>query len=82
MGNIYSPRLIVEEGAIIEGSCSMIKERETSDEEEAAASGYASPGEESAAPGLYDSAESADAELTEEIDDGDQDEESAGAARV
>ncbi|MEJ7623527.1 MAG: polymer-forming cytoskeletal protein [Pyrinomonadaceae bacterium] len=29
MGNIQSPRLIVEEGAILEGSCSMMKARET-----------------------------------------------------
>lgn len=81
MGNIYSPRLIVEEGAIIEGSCSMLKERETSDEEEAA-SGYTSPSEDSAAPGLYDSAESDDAELTDEIADEDEDGEIVGAARV
>lgn len=29
MGNISSPRLIIEEGAILEGSCSMLKARET-----------------------------------------------------
>lgn len=29
MGNIQAPRLIIEEGAILEGSCSMIKARET-----------------------------------------------------
>ncbi|MGB7203072.1 MAG: polymer-forming cytoskeletal protein [Pyrinomonadaceae bacterium] len=33
MGNIQSPRLIVEEGAILEGSCSMLKARETQEEE-------------------------------------------------
>jgi cytoskeletal protein CcmA (bactofilin family) len=38
MGNIHSPRLIVEEGAILEGSCSMLKARETQEEEVAAAS--------------------------------------------
>jgi len=37
MGNIQSPRLIVEEGAILEGSCSMLKARETHEEEVAAA---------------------------------------------
>ena len=36
MGNIHSPRLIVEEGAILEGSCSMLKARETQEEEVAA----------------------------------------------
>jgi cytoskeletal protein CcmA (bactofilin family) len=39
MGNIQSPRLIVEEGAILEGSCSMLKAREVQ-EEEVAASEY------------------------------------------
>ncbi len=33
MGNIQSPRLIVEEGAILEGSCSMLKARENQEEE-------------------------------------------------
>ena len=33
MGNIQSPRLIIEEGAILEGSCSMLKARETQEEE-------------------------------------------------
>ena len=37
MGNIQSPRLIIEEGAILEGSCSMLKARETQEEEVAAA---------------------------------------------
>jgi cytoskeletal protein CcmA (bactofilin family) len=32
MGNIQSPRLIIEEGAILEGSCSMIKARETQEQ--------------------------------------------------
>lgn len=36
MGNIHSPRLIVEEGAILEGMCSMIQARETQEEEVAA----------------------------------------------
>lgn len=36
LGNISSPRLIIEEGAILEGSCSMLKARETQEEEVAA----------------------------------------------
>ena len=39
LGNIQSPRLIVEEGAILEGSCSMLKAREVQ-EEETGAVGY------------------------------------------
>lgn len=38
MGNIQSPRLIIEEGAILEGSCSMLKARETEEEVAAASS--------------------------------------------
>ena len=38
MGNISSPRLIIEEGAILEGSCSMLKAREI--EEGGSSSGY------------------------------------------
>jgi cytoskeletal protein CcmA (bactofilin family) len=37
LGNIQSPRLIVEEGAILEGSCSMLKAREVQEEEVASA---------------------------------------------
>lgn len=33
MGNISSPRLIIEEGAILEGSCSMLKALESQQEE-------------------------------------------------
>jgi cytoskeletal protein CcmA (bactofilin family) len=44
MGNIHSPRLIIEEGAILEGSCSMLKARETQEEEAvAAAAQYEEP---------------------------------------
>lgn len=37
MGNIQSPKLIVEEGAILEGSCSMLKARENREKAVAAA---------------------------------------------
>ena len=37
LGNIQSPRLIVEEGAILEGSCTMLKAREIQEEEAVAA---------------------------------------------
>jgi len=61
MGNIQSPRLIVEEGAIIEGSCSMIKAREVQEEAAVAvASHYTEP----AAVTTY-----SDATTTEEEDE-------------
>ena len=77
MGNIHSPRLIVEEGAILEGSCSMLKARETQEEEAvAAAVQYEQPAlsEVAAAEDIDDSA----AYLT----DDDDDEETAEAAAV
>jgi cytoskeletal protein CcmA (bactofilin family) len=44
IGNIQSPRLIIEEGAILEGGCSMLKARETQ-EEEADGTAYAEESE-------------------------------------
>lgn len=43
MGNIQSPKLIVEEGAILEGSCSMLKARENREKTIAAASPVVEP---------------------------------------
>lgn len=43
LGNIQSPRLIVEEGAILEGSCNMLRARETQEEEAVAADQYDVP---------------------------------------
>ena len=77
MGNIQSPRLIVEEGAILEGSCSMIKARETEQEEvaTAAAEQYEEPAEEES----YETELSADTddETTSLFEETDDDEESA-----
>ena len=61
MGNIQSPRLIVEEGAILEGSCSMLKARETREEEDAAAQ-YQEPGPE---PTAYEETLSAELDAEE-----------------
>ena len=43
MGNIQSPKLIVEEGAILEGSCSMLKARENREKTIAAAAPVVEP---------------------------------------
>lgn len=85
MGNIHSPRLIVEEGAILEGSCSMLKARETQEEEAvAAAVEYDEPEatptySTTAAAAVVEEDDSA-AYLTDE--DEDDDEEAADAAVV
>lgn len=80
MGNIQSPRLIVEEGAILEGSCSMLKARESQEEEAvSAAAEYEEP--QSTQIALVEEEEDDDdaAYLTDEDDDED---ESADAAKV
>jgi cytoskeletal protein CcmA (bactofilin family) len=43
MGNIQSPRLIIEEGAILEGSCSMLKARESQEAPVPAPAKYEAP---------------------------------------
>lgn len=75
MGNIHSPRLIVEEGAILEGSCSMLKAREVQEEEAVAA---AVQYEQQTIPTLVDPEPDDSAAYLAEIDD----EESAEAASV
>ncbi len=70
MGNIQSPRLIVEEGAILEGSCNMLKARET--QEEAAvttAAQYEEPQPTSIALADDDEPDDSDAYLTSDDDD-------------
>lgn len=82
LGNIQSPRLIIEEGAILEGSCNMLKARETQEEEAVAAAAQYEEEEEAASIALTDDDEADDtaAYLTgmEEEDE----EEEADAARV
>jgi cytoskeletal protein CcmA (bactofilin family) len=85
MGNIHSPRLIIEEGAILEGSCSMLKARETQEEEAvAAAAQYEVP--ETVAEITEENEDEADdsaAYLTDDDDEDEtEDEESADAAAV
>jgi cytoskeletal protein CcmA (bactofilin family) len=79
MGNIQSPRLIVEEGAILEGSCSMLKARETQEEEAvSAATQYSTTTAGAATVDEDDDDEQAELYLT----DKDDDEETADAAAV
>ena len=76
MGNISSPRLVVEEGAVLEGSCSMLKARETQEEETAAAQ-YKQP--ETAA---VEAEETEDEPLSGLFDNDDNEDEQADAASV
>ena len=77
MGNIHSPRLIVEEGAILEGSCSMLKAREIQEEEAVAAAVQYEQ------PTIPEVAESNDDAFTSYLtDDEDEEDETAEAATV
>lgn len=80
MGNIHSPRLIVEEGAILEGNCSMLQAREIQEEEAVAATAAQYQPAPAPLPLIADEVSDEDeAALLAEDDD---DEESAEAAKV
>ena len=75
LGNISSPRLIIEEGAILEGSCSMLRARETQ-EEAVASNEYRTP--EATLPLTADDDDAEDEDLDTSAylaDDDDEDEE-------
>ncbi len=82
MGNISSPRLIVEEGAILEGSCNMLKARETQEEEAVAvaAAKYEEP--EITVPETEDAEDDDAAAYMVDEDEIDEDDETADAATV
>jgi cytoskeletal protein CcmA (bactofilin family) len=81
LGNIQSPRLIIEEGAILEGSCSMLKALETQ-EEMAATAATASAATQYQQPTIA-AASSDDADPLAYLSaDEDDSEEAAGAAAV
>lgn len=83
LGNIQSPKLIIEEGAILEGSCSMLKARESQEEKAVSVtSQYSTAQATSTAAADADDETQAELYLTEKDDDEDDDEESAEAASV
>lgn len=85
MGNIHSPRLIVEEGAILEGSCSMLKARETQEEEAvSAAARYDEPEPAAAEEDLAEDDDSAASYMTDDDDahDEEEDREEADVAAI
>lgn len=77
MGNISSPRLIIEEGAVYEGTCSMLKARETQEEDVAAAQ-Y----EESEPLEIEEPEDEVTSGLFDRDEQDDDEEEQAGAAAV
>jgi cytoskeletal protein CcmA (bactofilin family) len=55
VGNIATPKLVIEDGAIFEGGCSMLKAREASDKQTASASSTSSYGSSSSSTSSYGS---------------------------
>lgn len=87
LGNIQSPRLIVEEGAILEGSCTMIKALESQEEKAAAAAAasFEEPEASEPEPAVEDDEDSklfGSSSLDEDESDDDDAEESASVASI
>ena len=80
MGNIQSPRLIVEEGAILEGSCSMLKARETQEEEAVSAATQYSTTPATSSTVADDDEEDDDAQAELYMSDKDDDDDEAAEA--
>lgn len=80
MGNIQSPRLIVEEGAILEGSCSMLKARETQEEEAVSAATQYSTTPATSSTVVDDDEEDDDAQAELYMSDKDDDDDEAAEA--
>ena len=78
IGNIQTPRLILEDGALFEGSCSMIKAKEAVDSKVAETSSHYTAPEYT----MSSSTDSVDSDplFSDSIEDDDEDEEKADAA--
>ena len=81
LGNISSPRLIIEEGAILEGSCSMLKARETQEEE---VSAHYEQQQQSLIAPMEDEPEQTETSsyMISDDDEADEEEEAADAAAI
>jgi cytoskeletal protein CcmA (bactofilin family) len=80
IGNISSPRLIIEEGAILEGSCSMLKARETQEEE--VASHYEQQQQSLITPEEPQEQNGTSSYMISDDDEADEEEEAADAAAI
>lgn len=77
-GNIHTPRLIIEDGAILEGSCSMVQSRDAIEQQHAQAQSQYSTAE--LAP--TEAAEAEPEYLLAQTDDADEEDEAAEAASI
>jgi len=78
VGNIATPKLIIEDGALFEGGCTMLKARETSEKQTATSSSTPSYGSSSSSTSSYGSSSSAStysstSSATSKTDDDDDD---------
>ena len=80
LGNISSPRLIIEEGAILEGSCSMLKARETQEEE--VATHYEEQQQSLITPEEPEEQNGTSSYMISDDDESDEEEEAADAAAI
>ena len=80
LGNISSPRLIIEEGAILEGSCSMLKARETQEEE--VANNYEQQQQSLLTPEEPQEQNGTSSYMISDDDEADEEEEAADAAAI
>jgi cytoskeletal protein CcmA (bactofilin family) len=80
LGNISSPRLIIEEGAILEGSCSMLKARETQEEE--VANNYEQQQQSLLTPEEPQDQNGTSSYMISDDDEADEEEEAADAAAI
>jgi cytoskeletal protein CcmA (bactofilin family) len=78
VGNIQAPRLVLEDGAILEGGCTMLKARESLEKREAEAKGgYATSSQQSAYEEVEELEEDDDAYLEDEEEEEDETAEAA-----
>ena len=71
VGNIATPKLVIEDGAIFEGGCSMLKAREASDKQTASATPSSSSGYNSASSSSYGSSSYSSGSTASAADDDD-----------
>lgn len=82
IGNIQAPRLVLEDGAILEGGCTMVRAREALEKSQASATPAASTSTTYSGYSSTSVASSDDADEYETADDDDTDTETAEAATI
>lgn len=82
IGNIQAPRLVLEDGALLEGGCTMIKARETAEKSQAAAASQSTSSSYSSYSATDTATETEDSDEYLTTAEDDEDEETAEAATI